>query len=211
MKKTIQFATFLPLLKVVHHNLIFSRRVGVLAESLAAHMPCNCSVLDIGCGDGTISSLIAARRPGIQIRGIEIKPRPTCRIECTLFDGAHIPFPDRSVDLCMFVDVLHHTECISSLLAEASRVSKRFVVLKDHLSENQLDFFTLKFMDWVGNWAHGVAIPYNYQCRAAWDSLFASSGLKPVVWVDHVPLYPFPFDKIFGRKLHFIALLEKTP
>jgi SAM-dependent methyltransferase len=210
MKKTTRFTAALPLLKAAHHNLVFSRRVRVLAESLAAHIPPTACVLDIGCGDGTISSLIATHLPGIQIRGIEIAPRTTCLIECISSDGMHIPLRDQSMDLCMFVDVLHHTNDIRSLLEEATRVSRRFVLLKDHLSGNRLDFLTLKFMDWVGNRPHGVMLSYNYQSRAAWDRFFASSGLQPVIWVDRIPLYPFPFDRIFGRRLHFIALLEKV-
>jgi hypothetical protein len=28
-------------------------------------------------------------------------------------------------------------------------------------------------------------------------------------WDTQIPLYPFPFSAVFGRQLHFIALLEK--
>jgi SAM-dependent methyltransferase len=210
MKEPVQGAAALRFLKAAHYNMVFSRRVRVLAESLAAHIPRDATVLDIGCGDGMISSRIAAYIPEIQIRGVEIAPRPTCRIECMPFDGIHIPLPDRSMDLCMFVDVLHHTDSIRSMLSEASRVSRRFVLLKDHLWGSQFDFFTLKFMDWVGNRPHGVVLPYNYQSRAAWDQLFNLSGLEPVSWTDRIPLYPFPFDRVFGRRLHFITLLVKV-
>ena len=192
-----------------HESLVSGRRARVLAELLAAHVPRNSRVLDIGCGDGTVSSLIQSALPSAQIQGIEITERPACRIPCQAFDGTHIPFPDASFELCMLVDVLHHTNQIAEVLGEAARVSGRFVLIKDHLCESSLDFHTLKFMDWIGNRPHGVALPNNYQNRKQWDAHFDSAGLRLKNWQGHVPLYPFPFSAIFCRNLHFIALLEK--
>jgi ubiquinone/menaquinone biosynthesis C-methylase UbiE len=193
-----------------HQSLVHGRRVRVLAELLAAKVPVNASLLDIGCGDGTIASLIQSAVPSVQIQGIEIVERPTCRIPCRPFDGLHIPFSDARFDVCMFVDVLHHTTYIHEVLAEASRVSRRFLLIKDHLSESPLDFYTLKFMDWIGNRPHGVVLPNNYQSLSRWDAYFADAQLSVKTFQDRVPLYPFPFNGIFGRKLHFVALLEKN-
>ena len=194
-----------------HQSLVVGRRVRVLAHLLAAKVPGNSSVLDIGCGDGTVGSLIQSAVPSVQIQGIEIAERPACRIPCGSFDGLHIPFPDATFDVCMFVDVLHHTNDIRQVLAEASRVSRRFLLIKDHRSESPLDFYTLKFMDWIGNRPHGVVLPNNYQSRSQWDIYFADAHLSLRAWEDQVPLYPFPFSTIFGGKLHFVALLEKIP
>src|ERR1700741_1218741 len=130
-----------------HRAFVFERRTRVLAEMLAAQIPERASVLDIGCGDGTIDSLIAQLRPDISIQGVEFLVRPECRIECRAFDGTSLPFPDDSFDVCVFVDVLHHTQDPAILLREAVRVSRSFVLLKDHLNENILDDVTLRFMD----------------------------------------------------------------
>ncbi|HEY2645429.1 MAG TPA: class I SAM-dependent methyltransferase, partial [Candidatus Acidoferrales bacterium] len=189
------------------------RRVRVLAETLAAKIPASASVLDIGCGDGTIANLIKSCNPSVTIQGIEFAPRANCMIECQAFDGFAIPHPPSSFDVCMFVDVLHHVgdlQGIERLLREACRVSRRYILIKDHLSESALDFRTLQFMDWVGNRPHGVVLPYNYQNRAQWDNHFLASGLSVNDWQTRVPLYPFPFGALFGRQLHFVALLEKS-
>jgi SAM-dependent methyltransferase len=193
-----------------HHAFVFQRRTRVLSEMLAAQLPRNATVLDAGCGDGTVASLIAQLRPDVSMRGVEFLVRPGCKIECTAFDGNTLPFPDSSFDVCMFVDVLHHTQDVTVLLREAVRVSRSFVLIKDHLDENSLDHATLRFMDWVGNRPHGVTLTYNYQSRRQWESHFASCGLVESSWTRKVPLYPAPFGLLAGRELHFVALLKKS-
>lgn len=193
-----------------HRAFVFGRRARVLAEALAPLIPADAqSVLDIGCGDGTIASLIAERRPELAVEGVELVPRPACRVPCRAFDGAKLPFPDRSFDVCLFVDVLHHTTDVTQLLREAARVSRTCVVLKDHLSESSFDHITLKAMDWIGNRPHGVTLTYNYQSRVQWQGHFATCGLCATQISSDLPLYPFPFSKIFGRNLHFVAKLAK--
>jgi SAM-dependent methyltransferase len=192
-----------------HQALVHQRRVRVLAETLSAQIPRAASVLDIGCGDGTIASLIAEHRPDISIQGVEVLPRADCRIQCSAFDGKTLPFADNSFDVAMLVDVLHHTTDVSVLLSKAAGVSRTAVLLKDHLSENALDHATLRFMDWVGNRPHGVTLTYNYQSRAQWEQHFAAAGLQPDTFLTNIPLYPAPFRAIVGRKLHFVASLRK--
>jgi SAM-dependent methyltransferase len=202
----------LSLLKRVHRRAIFDRRVKVLSASLASRIPAGASVLDIGCGDGTVGSLVTQLSASIQIRGIEIAPRPNCRIECAAFDGRTVPHPSASFDISMLVDVLHHApdaQGIAQLLSEAARVSRRYILVKDHLSESSLDFKTLQLMDWVGNRPHGVVLPYSYQSREQWNAHFAAAGLRVSDWNPTIRLYPFPLSAVFGRGLHFIALLEK--
>jgi len=193
-----------------HRAFVFQRRTRVLAEMLAEQIPQRASVLDIGCGDGTIGSLIAERRPDISIQGVEYLVRPECKIECGAFDGCSLPFPDGSFDVCLFVDVLHHTQDPGILLHEAVRVSRSYVLLKDHLDENILDDVTLRFMDWVGNRPHGVVLAYNYQGRREWKEHFLRCGLAEKSWTTRVPLYPFPVSLVAGRGLHFVSLLKKT-
>jgi tRNA1(Val) A37 N6-methylase TrmN6 len=55
-----------------HQSFVFGRRVRVLAQFLTAMVSGNSSLLDIGCGDGSIASLIQSAVPSLQIQGIEI-------------------------------------------------------------------------------------------------------------------------------------------
>jgi SAM-dependent methyltransferase len=193
----------------IHKRVVHGRRVSVLAKMLAERLLPSQQVLDIGCGDGTISALLKEYVPGIEIQGVEVLVRPECKIPCQPFDGLSLPIADSTFDVCMLVDVLHHSLDIPTLLKEAARVSRSFVLLKDHHSETRLDQITLQFMDWVGNRPHGVALPYNYQSRKEWLAHFHACGLVEVTWETHVPLYAPPMSLLFGRKLHFISLLKK--
>jgi SAM-dependent methyltransferase len=196
-------------IKHSHRAFVHQRRVRVLAATLAEQIPLSAAVLDIGCGDGTIASLIAQARPDISVRGVEVLVRQDCRIACSPFDGNSLPFADGSVDVCTLVDVLHHTADVRTLLREAARVASKNVLLKDHLSENAIDHATLRLMDWVGNRPHGVVLPYNYQSRAQWDAHFAACGLEIVTFTTQLRLYPPPFSALVGRSLHFVARLRK--
>lgn len=167
-------------------------------------------MLDIGCGDGTIARLIADSRPDISIEGVETTPRANCLIPCRSYDGQKLPFQNQSFDVCLLVDVLHHTDDIVGVLGEASRVSRCFLFIKDHLSENALDYFTLKSMDWFGNRPHNVRTPFNYQSHRAWKQHFANCNLIVSSWTTRVPLYAFPVSLLAGRGLHFVSLLQKA-
>ena len=193
----------------VHTNLVFGRRVRILASQLANLLPENATVLDVGCGDGTLDSLILRSRPDLSINGIDILVRPQTHIPVVPFDGTTIPYPDGAFDVVMFVDVLHHTDDPMVLLREAKRVARRAVVLKDHTKDGFLAGSTLRFMDWVGNRHHGVVLPYNYWTLRQWKQAMAELGLVAAIWNADVGLYPWPANHFFDRTLHFVASLTQ--
>jgi SAM-dependent methyltransferase len=192
----------------LHKNLVFGRRTRALAEELAKAIPEEGNtVLDVGCGDGTIDALIKAMRSSLDITGVDVLLRPASRIPVQIFDGQHLPFPNQSFDVVMFVDVLHHTDDPEILLLEAKRVARMAVVLKDHTQDGPFAYHTLRFMDWVGNAHHGVALPYNYWPGDRWRGAFDAVGFRPEHWNSRLGLYPFPVSLIFERNLHFVARL----
>ena len=192
----------------LHQKLVHKRRVRVLANHLAALIPRQSKVLDVGCGDGAIDSLIMQQSPGVLIEGIDVLVRPATKISVGQFDGLHIPYPDASFDVVMFIDVVHHADNPLLLLQEASRVGKR-VVIKDHLRQGFLAARTLRFMDWVSNAHHGVALPYNYWSKAEWDAALDAVRLQPVEMKLSLGLYPPPASWVFERGLHFIGRFER--
>jgi len=192
---------------VLHEKLVFSRRARTLAGHLAGLIPPRARVLDVGCGDGTIDYLIACQLPGVSIEGIDVLLRPEVKVPVRQFDGAQIPYGDASFDVVMFVDVLHHTDDPIRLLEEGKRVGKT-IVIKDHFRQGFAAGPTLRFMDWVGNARHDVALPYNYWSSGQWASAFKMVGLRVVEMTSSLGLYPAPASWIFERNLHFVGRLE---
>jgi SAM-dependent methyltransferase len=191
----------------VHGRCVHPRRVEVLSQHFAGIIPRAARVLDVGCGDGRLASLIASKRPDLSFQGIDVLLRPNPAITVAPFDGKKIPFGSGTFDVVMFSDVLHHTADPLVLMREASRVARCAVAIKDHLLSGALAGPTLAFMDRVGNRRFGVALPYNYWTHPQWMAAFSELGLVVEVWEQMLKLYPFPASLVFDRSLHFVAKL----
>jgi SAM-dependent methyltransferase len=195
------------LIESVHGSYVHKRRISILSDRFSKLIPPNSRVLDVGCGDGRLARLIADKRPDLSIQGIDVRLRNDAAIPAEAFDGESIPYGQGSFDIVMFVDVLHHTREPMILLREAVRTTRQAILIKDHLVKGTFAYSTLRFMDWVGNARHGVALPYNYWTPAEWHRAFDALGLSLNYWQRNLKLYPFPAHLIFGRSLHFIAEL----
>jgi SAM-dependent methyltransferase len=192
----------------LHGRLIFGRRVQALADNIAELIPAGVStLLDVGCGDGTLAGAIAKRRPALGIVGVEVHARPHTAIPVTEFDGRRLPFADASFDVVMLVDVLHHAEDPGILIAEARRVAGRAVIIKDHLTDAWLSHARLRLMDWVGNIGHGVPLRYAYWSRREWSDAFRTVGLLEVDRRENLGLYGPMLRLLFERRLHFVSCL----
>lgn len=196
-------------IKHVYEGYLFDRRSQILTDSVSAFMQDNSSVLDIGCGNGQISYMISQSRPGMEVTGIDIMERKEgCFIPVGVFDGEHIPYEDNSFDFSVFVDVLHHADNPLKVMAEAVRVARKAVIIKDHAADRFLALPTLRFMDWVGNARYGVVLPYHYWKRAQWEEAFKELGVSLGGYNSELKLYPWPFDWLFGRSLQFVCRLD---
>jgi SAM-dependent methyltransferase len=194
----------------LHDNLVAGRRVRVLSEWIAGMLPPGeLSGLDVGCGDGGVGRQITVLKPEAKLAGVDVLVRPGTLIPVTRFDGEKLEFPDNAFDFSILVDVLHHTEKQQELLAECLRVSRKFVIIKDHLCETPYDDIRLRFMDWVGNKAHGVHLPYLYLSSAKWNSLYEKCNAKVEETRSKLHLYPAPATWIFDDGLHFISKIAK--
>lgn len=192
----------------LHDGLVSPRRVRVLAERLAPHLPEQARVLDFGSGDGMVAANVLALRPDLSIRGADVLARPEAHVPVDLFDGTTLPYADGEFDAVMIVDVLHHTEDPAAVLREARRVCCGVLVLKDHLCDPWLGRARLRLMDFIGNAHHGVTLTYNYWNRARWRATFREVGLKEEWWSEHLGLYPVAAAWLFEDSLHFLGRLR---
>lgn len=196
------------MLSEIHDKLVFGRRIRRLAAAIGDRLPKDARVLDVGCGSGDLAVLLMQLRPDVRIEGIDVLVRPGTAIPVTVFDGEHIPFPDGSFDAAIVVDVLHHTDDPALVLAEIARVAP-VVIVKDHLRDGIAANLTLRFMDWVGNAAHGVRLPYNYLSRREWTRMWRGLELETSRFGTRLALYPRPFSWLFDRGLHFVTVLSR--
>jgi len=207
--KCVGVSAEMTLVSKLHNELVYDRRLNVLASHLCEMLPNEASVLDIGCGDGKLDKVVQEKRPDISIRGIDVLKRPKSHIRIDKFDGEYIPCDNNSFDVVMFIDVIHHASNQMLLLEEAERVTRKSVLIKDHTNNGCLAKSTLMFMDWVGNRHHGVALPYNYWTYEEWLRNLDKVSLDVIKWRSKLKLYPLPARWVFDRGLHFIAMLSK--
>ena len=196
------------LLERLHGGYIQQRRLGVLVRHLKDVVPQNASVLDVGCGDGRLGALLGKKRPDLVVEGIDVLKRDKTWMAVQHFDGRTIPYKSASMDVVMFIDVLHHTDDPVALLREAVRVARKSIIIKDHVADGFLAESTLRFMDRIGNARYGVALPGNYWRLSQWEKAFEALALTPVAWREKLELYPKVVDMWFGRSLHFVARVE---
>ena len=195
----------------IHDRCVHRRRIEVLSRHVAALLPLNALVLDIGCGDGALAHLLTRKRPDLRLRGLDVLVRHTAQIPVEPFDGRHLPYPDASCDAILLVDVLHHTDDPGVLLREARRVARSAIVVKDHCRDGILAGPILAFMDRVGNARHGVPLTYNYWTEQRWLDECRSIGLTIDAWESRLGLYAWPARWVFERSLHFVARLQVPP
>jgi SAM-dependent methyltransferase len=189
----------------IQAGLIFHRRIRVLARHIAPLVPRGATVLDLGCGDGLLGRTIRTERPDLALTGMDVLVRPKTRIPVQEFDGLSVPMGDRSVDVILLVDVLHHADNPIRLLTEAARVARRAIIIKDHMQAGWFDRQTLRLMDWTGSAALGVSLPCNYWSAQEWTLALQRIGAAIETWNTDLGLYPWPASALFDRSLHFVA------
>ena len=179
----------------------------LLSDIIGRQLQNGAKVLDVGCGDGKIDKLIMQKKE-VDIYGVDVLIRDETYIPVTKYDGELLPYEDNAFDAILFIDVLHHIKNPIDILKEAKRVARDRIIIKDHLLKGLFAYSTLKFMDYFGNAHYGVELPYNYLHKNEWDQCFSDLSLTIKEHKIKLNLYPFPFNLIFDRHLHFVANLS---
>ena len=174
-----------------HQQMVFPRRARQIASTIAEMLPADVrTLLDVGCGDGSIARRVMDRRPGLSATGADVLARPHVAIPMQVYDGQRLPFDDDQFDAVIVIDVLHHCDDPDKMLTEIARVARSVVLIKDHLAANAVSRAVLRFMDWVGNRGHGVRLVYNYWTAERWQQSWQRHGLEIMERRRHLKLYP---------------------
>lgn len=193
------------LLKKIH-GPIYQHRLKVLVSLIQPYLTENDRVLDIGCGAGLLGNAIVSSEltpSRVQYMGVEKHPRGGEPIEVIGYDGDVLPFEDNSFDVVLIADVLHHDADPQSLLKDAARVSKKYVIVKDHKIDGLFSQYRVSFLDWAANEPHGVKCLYDYLSYSQWREMIDNVDLNVVYEETSINLYPPIFNAIFGRRLQY--------
>ncbi len=120
----------------VGHRLLLGSLYERIAADIAAIAPDGARVLEVGCGPGRLSILLA-RRYGLDVTGVDLDPAMIDRARANaarsseeqepepsflVGDVARLPFPDRSFDLVLSTLSMHHWTDPTAGLTDIGRV-----------------------------------------------------------------------------------------
>ncbi|MBA4287947.1 MAG: hypothetical protein C0439_03060 [Pseudomonas sp.] len=101
------------------------------------------SVLDVGCGDGKLTRVLAAEKTGAKFVGLDSSSEALSRmpLESVLGKATQLPFANGSFDLVMSTDALEHIPDTDELIAwrEIFRVASTCVMVAVPFKEELLD------------------------------------------------------------------------
>ena len=195
--------------KIYGERFAWPKRRKVIVRALTPFFSGERTVLDVGCGDGKLAQELKKQCHRIIIHGADnhISSGYGHPVPCVRFDGGCLPFPDKSYDTCMLIDVLHHSQYPETLLKETARVARHSVIVKDHDYRSRLDFRLMQAGDYLGNRMFGIDLPYQFKRWEEFENMFRESGLS-ILQHDH-GLKPAGLLELHD---HFIVkLVRKSP
>ena len=195
-----------------HLESVHVPRVQRLSKAIAELVPSAKSLLDIGCGDGTMATGIAEVVGATgDLHGVDVLVRPNAVIDVRHYDGLTLPFENDRFDLITICDVLHHADDPRAVVREALRVLSPTgsLVIKDHYRFGQWSNAMLLAMDVFGNYAAGVIVRGHYLTPAQWIELVTSSGgaIDKVLWPFEV--HDLPWRLVFKSEYQFVMRVKK--
>jgi SAM-dependent methyltransferase len=193
------------------HKPVYEHRQRVLVNLVSPHLKSGDRVLDVGCGFGHLGRALMDHSPNtFRVEGAESAPRGGELIPVTATGGQSLPWPDRTFDAVILADVLHHDPVPERLLRESARVSKRLVIVKDHLREGFLARERISLLDWAANVGYDVPCLYRYNNLREWRGLLDKVGSRIAEERTGIDIYPPLFNGLLGKGLHYFVVFERA-
>jgi SAM-dependent methyltransferase len=180
------------------------------------------SLLDIGCGNGMIASLIQSKfKQVLALDVVEYLPIELGIAFKPYREGDGLPIGDSKYDTVLLLTVLHHASAPLELLKLAwAATNKRLIIIESVVGINKLqanvkyELVNLPydkqvayaaFVDWFYNRVlhNDVPVPYNFTTPDQWLSTFRNHDMK-VIKTEH-----FGQDIEIGPEYHVMFVLEK--
>lgn len=193
------------------HAPVYESRVRELVRCIMPHLREGDRVLDVGCGFGALGRAIMDSPlcpRGVYITGMERGRRDGELIEVDAYDGITIPYAERSCDVILLADVLHHEREADRLLRECIRLSRRLIIVKDHQLQGLLARQRISLLDWAANHPYDTECTFDYRTPAEWVDFRSRHKLTAVEELHSMSLYPYGLDRVFGGSLQYFAVLR---
>lgn len=184
------------------------RILDLVGSLLRPHLPL-ARALDFGCGDGWFAHRLQSDGSAKEVVAVDVTRRRHSFTPVELYNGARLPFEDRSFDLTYGIDALHHCDDPREGLKELLRCASRFLLLKDHTYRNAGGKLALAVLDEIGNRRLGVGSVYRYQRDWEWIPQIEAAG-----FVKEGLVHPAPCHKgLLGwatNDLQFVGLWRRV-
>ena len=116
-------------------------------------------------------------------------------------------------DFCLLSDVLHHigVEKVSELknLINNLQNKARFVLIKDHYQYGYFSNYTLRVMDFLGNYFNNVKTPHTYFTKRSFKYLLQLTNSTIVEEILNIKLYQSYFLFMSNPKFNFVYIIKK--
>lgn len=155
----------------------------------------NEKVIDVGCGTGVVTHLMK-KELGLKIIGCDIKNYLIYDIPFVKIKNNKLPFPNKSYDVILLIDVLHHIDKPKqgSIISESLRVAKNVFIFEFEPT------FSGKVADIILNKLHygDLNTPLTFRGAKEWKQLFKNLSAN----YDFIKLkkpFWYPFSHIAFR------------
>jgi len=165
----------IPYLRTNYFNNKGRKYVLKKLEHILPHLIPKSKVLDIGSGNGLITSVL--RNKHYDVTPLDIHEghyHPS--VKPVLYDGKKMPFADDTFDTGLLLTILHHTSNQEEILTEAKRVCRQIIIMED-IYETDLQKQYVFLIDSLVNLFYSEC-PHTNRTDAGWKELFAQLGLK---------------------------------
>lgn len=153
-------------------------RMKIKLDRIAAYIPSDHQVLDIGTGNGGLCRELRGR--GYEVQPVDVKNISFFEdVTPMIYDGRKLPFEAGSFPTTMLITVLHHIPDPESVLDEAIRASSNRIIVMEDIYKNPLQKYLTYFTDSLVN-LEFAGHPHTNKDDAGWLQAFEDRGLKLV-------------------------------
>ena len=163
-------------------------------------------ILDLGAGDGFLAQEIK-KQLDKEVVLVDVIDYNNTDLPLILYNPEDkLPLADNEVDTTILYTVLHHSIDPMHLLEEATRVTKKRLIIKEAYIEKEINRITNSFVDWFYNRVIGdedITIPLNFLKLQGWEKILKSHGFD-VVETKYVGI-----DESFVPEHHVFIIAEQ--